>query len=62
VGAPDPLEAVRDAIARQKVDEVIVSTLPPGLSRWLRRGLPQQVERLTGLPVTHVTDEKAGRR
>jgi hypothetical protein len=62
VGAPDPLEAVRDAIAHQKVDEVIVSTLPLGLSRWLRRGLPQQVERLTGLPVTHVTDEKAGRR
>jgi hypothetical protein len=61
VGAPDPLEAVRDAISHQQVDEVIVSTLPLGLSKWIRRDLPHQVERLTGLPVTHIIDEAAGR-
>ena len=61
VGDPDPLEAVRGAVRRQEADEVVVSTLPLGLSRWLRRDLPHQVERLTGLPVTHVTDSAAAR-
>ena len=62
VGEPDPLEAVRDVIGQHKVDEVIVSTLPLGLSKWLRRNLPRQVERLTGLPVTHVENEEVGRK
>lgn len=61
VGASDPLDAVRDAVGREKVDEIIISTLPLGLSKWLRRDLPRQVERLTGLPVTHITGKEPGR-
>src|SRR3712207_8918082 len=37
VGDPDALEAVRAALGRIGAQEIIVSTLPPRLSQWLRR-------------------------
>jgi hypothetical protein len=54
VGAPDPLTAAMDAVNRDGYDEVIVSTLPHRVSRWLRLDLPHKVAGL-GLPVTTVT-------
>jgi hypothetical protein len=54
VGDPDPLGAVHDATFFGTYDEVVVSTLPRHLSRWLRLCLPFRVQRMTGLPVTHV--------
>jgi hypothetical protein len=59
VGDSDPLAAIQDAVAEQQFDEIIVSTLPRRLSRWLRLGLPDKVTGL-GLPVTHVRPERAG--
>lgn len=60
VGDPNPLSAVADAINRQgPFDEVILSTLPRRVSRWLRTNLPSKIAGL-GLPVTTVT--AAGRR
>ncbi|MGO9751629.1 MAG: hypothetical protein ACLP8S_28370 [Solirubrobacteraceae bacterium] len=53
-GAADPFEAVKAIWDPQHFDEVIVSTLPEHLSRWLRIDLPRRVEQLTGLPVRHV--------
>jgi hypothetical protein len=50
----EPLEAVKRQFGRVKYDEVIVSTLPLGVSRWLKRDLPRQVSKL-GVPVTVVT-------
>jgi hypothetical protein len=37
-----------------RFDEILVSTLPTGASRWLQIDLPHQVERMTGVQVTHV--------
>lgn len=54
VGDPDPGAAVQDAINLQGFDEVIVSTLPTRLSRWLKLDLPSKVSGM-GLPVTTVT-------
>src|SRR3954453_15325358 len=46
----DPLDAVRTAITEGNYDQVIVSTLPRRVSKWLRRDLPKRVEEL-GVPV-----------
>jgi hypothetical protein len=59
VGDANPLTAVRQALGRDPgYDEVIVSTLPERVSHWLRRDLPQRIERL-GVPVTVVTAAQA---
>ncbi|KGH45960.1 hypothetical protein IN07_14345 [Modestobacter caceresii] len=57
VGDPDPLQAVRLALRRFAADEVVVSTLRRGVSRWLRADLPSRIERSFGLPVEHVIGE-----
>jgi hypothetical protein len=54
VGDPDPSAAVQDAINLRGYDEIIISTLSPKVSRWLKLDLPSKVSG-TGLPVTTVT-------
>ena len=53
IGAHEPFAAVRDALQMMAFDEVIVSTLPPRVSRWLHIELPSRVRAL-GVPVTEV--------
>ncbi len=54
VGDPEPLNAVQDAVNVRGFDEIIVSTLPVRVSRWLRLDLPSKIGGL-GLPVTTIT-------
>ena len=60
IGDSDPFVAVRDAVTRLAIDEIIISTLPARVSQWLRRDLPRRVEQF-GLPVTVVTAQQSER-
>jgi hypothetical protein len=53
IGDPNPLNAVQDAVNLHGFDEIIVSTLPVRVSRWMRLDLPSKIGGL-GLPVTTV--------
>jgi nucleotide-binding universal stress UspA family protein len=49
------LDATRDALERDgHIEEIIVSTLPSRLSRWLRMDVPSRVARLSDVPVTTI--------
>jgi hypothetical protein len=54
VGDPDPLAAIQDECNFNEYDELIVSTLPLKISKWLHIDLPSKAKAATGLPVTHV--------
>ncbi len=58
VGATDPYEAVREALEREPYDEVIVSTLPQRVSRWLHLDLAHRIAGL-GVPVSVITAEQS---
>ena len=61
VGDANPLNAITDAMAVDSYDEVLLSTLPPGPSRWLRQDLPHRVtRRYPDLRLTHVVSEAVG--
>jgi hypothetical protein len=47
---PHPIDA-----SREEIDEIIVSTLPRRLSRWMAMDLPHRIRRATALPVTHIS-------
>jgi hypothetical protein len=53
VGDPNPLCAVEDALNLRGFDEIILSTLPWRISRWLHVDLPRKIAAL-GVPVLHV--------
>lgn len=54
VGASEPVDAVQGVLERELFAEVIVSTLPAGLSRWLKMDLPSRVARMVDCAVTTV--------
>ena len=53
IADPEPLMAIHDAVNLGQYDEIIISTLPLGISRWLKLDLVSKARAL-GLPVTHV--------
>ena len=58
IGDPEPLMAIQDAINLGEYDEIIISTLPRRVSRWLHLDLVSKAKGL-GLPVTHVDADRA---
>src|SRR5919197_1318184 len=54
IGDHEPLAAIQDAINLHGYDEIIISTLPAKVSKWLKLDLPSKVRGL-GLPVTVIT-------
>jgi len=57
VGDKNPILAIQDALRHGAFDEIILSTLPPGISRWLKLDLPSRVAARFNLPVTHLVVE-----
>lgn len=54
VGDSQPVAAILDVLRSREVDEIVVSTLPVGVSRWLRLDLVHRIERSVNVPVTHL--------
>lgn len=60
IGDASPVLAVEDSLRLHgRPDEIIVSTLPAGISAWLARGAVRRIAARTALPVTHVVAEGA---
>jgi phosphopantetheine adenylyltransferase len=58
----DPLTAVKDVLASEEIDEIVVSTHPETKSGWLRKNLVEEIRRVAGeRPVEHVVSETAVR-
>ena len=55
IGDTDPVKAIEAAMTSGPFDEVIISTLPLGVSRWLGLDVPHRVQRRFKVPVTTVT-------
>ncbi|MGZ4214504.1 MAG: hypothetical protein ACXVS6_05025 [Solirubrobacteraceae bacterium] len=60
IGDSDPFVAIRETVTNVGFDEIVISTLPVRVSRWLRRDLPHRVKEF-GLPVTVVTAQQSER-
>ena len=54
VGDPNPLTAIAHVLVEQHFDEIIVSTLPSHISKWLRIDLPSRIAHAVDVPVVHV--------
>jgi nucleotide-binding universal stress UspA family protein len=54
IGDADPYQAIIDALTGEDFDHVVVSTFPPGISRWLGADLINRLGRSIDVPVTHV--------
>ena len=52
VGDANPAKAIAEVLQHRMYDEVVLSTLPKGVSRWLGLDIPHQVQRRFHVPVT----------
>lgn len=58
----DPLTAVKDVLASEDIDEIVVSTHPETKSGWLRKNLVEEIQRIAGArPVEHIVVDTATR-
>ena len=56
IGDRDPIAAVRDAARDREVSAIILSTLPAGVSRWLRQDVPSRMKGAVNVPITVVEE------
>jgi hypothetical protein len=54
IGDADPFRAAERLLERERFNEIVLSTLPPGLTRYLGADLARRLERVFQVPVTHV--------
>ena len=59
LGDVDPACAVIEVWDPRRWDEILVSTLPTGTSRWLQIDLPHRIARAVDAPVHHVESRHA---
>jgi len=62
LGVPDPVQAVQTALENQPpFDEIVISTLPGGLSQWFDMDLPKRIAKITTAKITtiHPPDDPA---
>jgi phosphopantetheine adenylyltransferase len=58
----DPLTAVKDVLASEDVDEIVVCTHPETKSGWLRKNLVEEIGKVAGdRPVEHIVSDVSGR-
>jgi hypothetical protein len=58
----DPLPAVKDVLASEDIDEIVVSTHPESTSGWLRKNLVEEIGKAAGeRPVEHVVSDVGAR-
>ena len=60
IADPDPVNAVSGVWDPDKFDEIVVSTLPQGTSKWLESDVPRRIEALTNARVAHVEATGSG--
>ena len=54
VGDQNPVAAIAAVVRVRDVDEIILSTLPPGPSRWLKLDVISRARDRFDVPITHV--------
>jgi hypothetical protein len=60
IGDPAPLLAIDDELREHPgYTGIVLSTFPPGVSRWLRGDLPSRLRRRLTIPVEHVVAQPA---
>lgn len=59
VGDANPVYAVEQLFVRGEMfDEIIVSTLPHGVSKWLKADAPSRLAKNYRIPVTHIVGQR----
>jgi hypothetical protein len=62
IGDSDPNVAIEDALRVFPADEIVISTHPRQLSRWLERGVVERARKEIDLPITHVVVDLATKK
>jgi phosphopantetheine adenylyltransferase len=58
----EPLAAVKDVLASEQIDEIVVCTHPETKSGWLRKNLLEEIRKAAGdRPVEHIVSDVTGR-